>query len=241
MGDALQGLPAAREATPGCRVRSGWNSLQFLSWLWHYHLLFLGRRGSQWREASLAMNSQLHKRPPRMGAGSQVRGWGAGPHVCKFTCSSSAGTSECDHGWRYGPERGGQGRRGHRVGPGPVRLASLREEASRAQTCPGRTMRGRRERAAAYVPRSEASGEPAAADPGTEAAQAHGQARPSPPCSASSVTQDGSVNAGLGVVRRPKGNTPFGPAVVGRGRGRGFTRSPGHLLSVGWPQEGRVS
>lgn len=120
-------------------------------------------------------------------------------------------------------------------------LASLREEASRAQTCPGRTMRGRRERAAAYVPRSEASGEPAAADPGTEAAQAHGQARPSPPCSASSATQDGSVNAGLGVVCRPKRNTPFGPAVVGRGRGRGFTRSPGHLLSVGWPQEGRVS
>lgn len=76
MGDALQGLPAVREATPGCRVRSGWNSLQFLSWLWHYHLLFLGRRGSQWREASLAMNSQLHKRPPRMGREARSAGEG---------------------------------------------------------------------------------------------------------------------------------------------------------------------
>lgn len=119
MEDTGKGLPAGREATPGCRVHFGWNSLQFLSWLWHRHLLFLGRHGFRGREARWAMSSLR----TRMGAGSQVHGRRAGPHVRKVTRSGPARTSECDRDRRHGLERGGPGRtRSHGTrSRGPVR------------------------------------------------------------------------------------------------------------------------
>lgn len=231
-GRRRKGLPAEREATPGCRVHFGWNSLQFLSWLWHRHLLFLGRHGFQGREARWPMSSLR----TRMGAGSQVHGRRAGPHVRKVTRSGPARTSECDRDWRYGPERGGPGRtRSHGTrSRGPVRLASLREGVIGAQTRTGGTTRGRGGKAAAYAPRGEAPENQPRPTPGGGHVGSR-QARPSG-CgrsitSLSFVGDTGRlVNANLGGACRPKRDTPL---VLLRQGGAGAVASQGLLAPSG--------